>query len=64
MRVPENITLLPRPPYPPERNPMESIRGYLRGNRLGRRVRDSDQAILVACKDAWLFLVGDSDGID
>ena len=34
LRVPDNITLLPMPPYSPELNPMENVWQYLRGNKL------------------------------
>jgi len=34
LRIPNNITLLPLPPYAPELNPMENIWDYLRGNKL------------------------------
>ena len=61
--VPDNITLLPLPPYSPELNPMENIWDYLRGNKLSMRVWDSYQAIVAACRDAWHFLVGDPDRI-
>ncbi|HTC11128.1 MAG TPA: transposase, partial [Acetobacteraceae bacterium] len=57
--VPDNITLLPLPPYAPELNPMENIWDYLRGNKLSQRVWDSYEAILAACTEAWLFLVTD-----
>ena len=36
LRAPDNITLLPLPPYSPELNPMENIWDYLRGNKLSR----------------------------
>jgi len=36
----------------------------LRGEKLSRRVWDSYEAILAACKDAWLFLVTDPKRID
>jgi transposase len=62
--VPDNITLLPLPPYAPELNPMENICDYLRGNKLSRRVWDSYEAILTACREAWLFLVGDPARIE
>ena len=52
------------PPYSPELNPMENIWDYLRGNKLSMRVWDSYEAIVAACKEAWLFLVGDPDRID
>jgi transposase len=64
LRVPDNITLLPLPAYSPELNPMENIWDYLRGNKLSARVWDSYEAILAACKDAWLFLVTDLKRID
>jgi hypothetical protein len=64
LRIPDNITLLSLPPYSPELNPMENIWDYLRGNKLSMRVWDSYDAILAACKDAWLFLVGDRARID
>ena len=60
--VPDNMTLLPLPPYAPE--PMENVWDYLRGNKLSRRVCDSYEAIVEACTDAWLFLIGDPDRID
>ena len=34
LRVPDNITLLPLPPYAPELNPIENVWAYLRANRL------------------------------
>ena len=64
LRVPHNITLLPLPPYAPELNPMENIWDYLRGNKLSKRVWNSYQEIVAACKDAWLFLLGDPKRID
>jgi len=64
LQIPENITLLPLPPYSPELNPMENIWDYLRGNKLSMCVWDSYEAIIAACRDAWLFLMGDPDRID
>jgi hypothetical protein len=43
---------------------MENIWDYLRSNKLSRRVWDSYEAIVTACKDAWLFLIGDPERID
>jgi hypothetical protein len=37
---------------------------YLRGNKLSRRVWDSYEAIVAACKEAWQFLVGDQERIN
>lgn len=59
MAVPDNITMLPLPPYAPELNPMENVWDYLRGNKLSNIVYDSYEAMLEACKNAWLFLTND-----
>jgi transposase len=57
--VPDNITLMPLPPYAPELNPMENVWDYLRGNKLSSLVWDSYEAMLNASKEAWNFLVND-----
>ena len=64
LRIPNNITLLPLPPYAPELNPTENIWDYLRGNKLSRLVWDSYEAIVAACKDAWDSLIADPKRID
>ena len=64
LRVPDNITLLALPPYAPELNPMENIWDYLRGNKLSRLLWNSYEAIVTACCEAWLFLLGDPQRID
>jgi hypothetical protein len=46
--VPDNITLLPLPPYSPELNPMENVWDYLRGNKLSSLVWDSYEAMCPA----------------
>ena len=61
--VPDNITLVPLPPYSPELNPMENVWEYLRANKLCRLVWDNYEAILNACKEAWNFLIADPDRI-
>ena len=61
--VPNNITLLPLPPYAPELNPMENVWEYLRANKLCALVWDTYDAIVHACRDAWKFLVDDPDRI-
>lgn len=53
LKVPQNITLLPLPPYSPELNPIERIWRYLRGNYLSNRIfKDYDEIFKVA-GDAW-----------
>jgi len=63
LTIPENITLLPLPPYSPELNPMENVWDYLRGNKLSHRVWDTYDAIVQACAEAWRFLIGDPERI-
>lgn len=57
--VPDNITLLPLPPYSPELNPMENVWDYLRGNKFSHTVWDGYDAIVRACADAWRWFIGD-----
>ena len=59
LSVPDNITLVPLPPYSPELNSMENVWEYLRANKLSIRVWDSYDAILEACREAWTFLMND-----
>lgn len=44
------------------RRPPHTI--YIRGNKLSGRVWQSYEAILAACKEAWLFLIGDLERIN
>jgi transposase len=53
LTVPDNITLLPLPPYSPELNPVENVWEFLRGNYLCHLVWDSYEQIVGACCDAW-----------
>ena len=55
--VPDNITLLPLPPYAPELNPVENVWQYLRQNALSHLVWESYEAIVDACCNAWNDLV-------
>ena len=59
LKVPDNITLLPLPPYCPELNPIENIWEYLRGNKLSSTVWETYEAIVDACCDAWNFFIND-----
>ena len=51
--VPDNITLLPLPPYAPELNPVENVWQYLRSNQLAITVFETYADIVDACCDAW-----------
>ncbi len=63
LTVPENVSLLPLPPYAPELNPMENVWEYLRGNRLSMTVRNNYLAIVDACCDAWNRFVSDAERV-
>lgn len=53
LKLPNNLVLLPLPPYAPELNPIENIWEYLRGNVLSHQVWNGYNAIVDACCDAW-----------
>ncbi len=53
--TPDNITLLPLPPYAPELNPIENVWAYLRANKLAISIFDSYDHIVEKCCDAWNF---------
>ncbi len=55
--VPQNITLLPLPPYSPELNPVENIWEYLRKNKLSNRLYQTYEDIVEACCEAWNSLM-------
>ena len=57
LRVPDNISLIPLPPYAPELNSMENVWRYMRDNWLSHRVWDSYDAIVEACCGAWNTLM-------
>jgi transposase len=63
LKPPDNIVLLPLPPYSPELNPMENVWEYLRANKLSARVWDDYDAILEACRNAWNWLIADPERI-
>ena len=63
LEVPDNIVLLPLPPYSPALNPMENVWEYLRGNQLSAGMWDSYNAIVQACVSAWNWLIADPDRI-
>jgi hypothetical protein len=63
LKLPDNIVLVPLPPYAPELNPMENVWEYLRANKLSTGVWDGYDQILDACSDAWNWFVNDPDRI-
>ena len=60
--MPENIVLMPLPPYAPL-NSVENIWDYLRRNFLSHCVWGTYEAILDACCDAWNALIAKSEVI-
>ena len=56
LQVPENVTLMPLPPYSPELNPVENLWAWLRSHQLSNRVFKDYEELLHATDDAWLTL--------
>jgi hypothetical protein len=63
LQVPDNISLLPLPPYSPQLNPQENVWQYLRQNYLANRVFETYEAIVDACCDAWNKLTAEPERI-
>jgi DDE superfamily endonuclease len=63
LRLPDNVRLLPLPPYSPELNPMENVWDYVRQNKLCSTVWESYDEIVEACRTAWNWFVADPDRI-
>ncbi len=63
LRVPDNITLLPLPPYSPELNPIELIWRYLRQHYLSNRQYRDHHALFEAGGAAWNTLGDQPDKI-
>jgi transposase len=51
--VPENITLVPLPPYSPELNPVENLWHYLRSHYWANRAFADYAALEAAAMTAW-----------
>jgi DDE superfamily endonuclease len=54
--VPDNITLVPLPPYSPELNPVERVWLYLKERFLSLRLHNDYNAIAAAASKAWMRL--------
>jgi DDE superfamily endonuclease len=57
LAIPDNLTLLPLPPYSPELNPVENVWEYLRQNHLSLCVWADYAAIVETCCQAWNALM-------
>ena len=53
LRIPDNITLVPLPPYSPELNPVERVWLHLKERFLSHRLLDDYDAIVDAACNAW-----------
>ena len=56
LRVPDNVTLVPLPPYAPELNPVERVWLYLRERHLSHRLLDGYDEVVEALCRAWRAL--------
>jgi transposase len=63
LAVPDNLTLVPLPPYAPELNPVERVWLYLRERFLSLRVLDDTEAVIDACCQAWNALTAEPNRI-
>jgi hypothetical protein len=63
LRVPDNISLLPLPPYSPELKPQVNIGQFLRQNYLANRVFETYTALVDACCEAWNALIATPERI-
>jgi DDE superfamily endonuclease len=57
--LPDNVSLLHLPGYPPQLNPIENVWQYLRGNHLSITVGDTYDQIADAGRRAWNAFVND-----
>ncbi len=53
LAIPENITLLPLPPYSPEFNPIERLWHWLKDHEFSNRVYPDYEDLLDAVSDMW-----------
>lgn len=56
LKVPQNLTLWPLPPYSPELNPTERLWAWLRSHQLSNRVYEDYNELLHETHRAWLTL--------
>ena len=59
LRIPDNVSLVPLPPYAPELNPIERVWLFLRERFLSHRLLGGYKAIVDACCQAWNRLTPD-----
>jgi transposase len=52
-KIPENMTIVPLPPYSPELNPVENLWHYLRSHYWANRIYAGYDALRLAAVDVW-----------
>lgn len=60
LRMPDNVTLVPLPPYSPELNPVERVWLHLKARFLSLRLLNDYKAIVTAASRAWRRLRRDT----
>lgn len=63
IKMPQNVTLLPLPPYSPELNPTENLWHYLRSHYWSNRFYDDYDALMEAACRAWDAVTRDTKTI-
>jgi transposase len=53
VKVPDNVTLIPLPPYSPQLNPIEKLWQYLRQHYWSNRIYEDYDALRIAVVEAW-----------
>jgi transposase len=53
LKVPENMTISPLPPYCPILNPVENLWHYLRSHYCGNKIYIDYDALRIAAVEAW-----------
>lgn len=53
LKVPQNVTIIPLPPYSPELNPVENLWHYLRSHYWANRAFEDYEALEQAAMTAW-----------
>lgn len=53
LKVPDNVSIVPLPPYSPELNPIENLWHYLRSHHWANRVYESYDDLRQAACEAW-----------
>lgn len=53
VEVPDNVTVIPLPPYSPQLNPIEKLWQYLRKHHWSNRVYKNYDALRLAAVEAW-----------